>query len=381
MKYPTLTLALLLCGTAQAVAAEQTSDIMHEVYDAIAYLLPLSVRDPGGETPWDKELVDAKLDVLTKASSTLVKHAEGEDADFSLLARSFDRLVQDTAASFRKEWPDYAYYSLLELTDHCVACHSRRPSESQDVFGQRMMARMNTEALTPEARAMLYVATRQFDAALALLEQQLLDPQMDPVEADYRGLTVQYLRIAILTSIGGDLDRIKQFIDTYRKRDDLPYYLDQRLDHWRKALTRLTSTVEGTADLKRAIQIFDHSTGLTLAPGNRVRAVEDFVAARLLRANLENKAKLKPAELADIYYRLGIIALRTSEPEPAVPEMEMLFAAAIQADPTGPHAREAYSLLEEYGYIHEEHLARQGDSAVLLDMAALRKQLNGAAAP
>ena len=59
----------------------------------------------------------------------------------------------------------------------------------------------------------------------------------------------------------------------------------------------------------------------------------------------------------------------------------MLLAAAIQADPKGPHARDAYSLLEEYGYIQEEHLARQRDSSVLLDMGALKKSIDEAGAP
>lgn len=382
MKLSKTVVALVLATTLQPVtAADKTGLIMRDVYDAIAYLLPLSVREPGGDTRWDKELVDAKLEVLTAASATLVEHAKAKDAEFSLLARSFDQLVKDTVASFRQEWPDYAYYSLLELTDHCVACHSRLPSESQDLFGQRLMARMDNDALVPEARAMLYVATRQFDAALALLEQQMLDPQMDPVEADYRGLMVQYLRLAISTGGGGGLERVKQFLDTYRKRTDLPYYLDARLAHWRSAATRLTTTLEGEANLKRAGQVFDHATSLSLAPGNRVRAVEDFIAARLLRTYLDTHPNLAGAEKADIYYRLAVVALRTTEPEPAVPEMEMLLVACIEADPHGPRAEEAYRLLEEYGYIHEEHLARQDASKVLIDMEALKAKAMPATAP
>ena len=79
-----------------------------------------------------------------------------------------------------------------------------------------------------------------------------------------------------------------------------------------------------------------------------------------------------PRDRAETYFRLAIISLRTNEPEPAVPEMEMLFVACIEADPRGPRAAEAYALLEEYGYIHEEHLARQIESRVLIDMPGLR---------
>ena len=365
---------LVLCVAMQSVsAAEKTADIMHRVYDAIAYLLPLSVRNADAETKWDKELIEEKLKVLTAASGTLVKHADNEDAEFRLLARSFDRLVQDIGVSFRAEWPDYAYYSLMELTDHCVACHSRLPSKSQDLFGQRLMARMNADNIEPESRTLLYIATRQFDAALGLFEQQLADPILDPIEADYRGIMLRYLRLAIST--GGANERVIKFLDDYRARKDVPYFIAHRIEHWRTALVQLAGSLEGAPDLARARQIFDGATALTLAPGNRLRAVEDLVAARIMRTYLTAHPKATAAERGEIYYKLGIIALRTSEPEPAVPELEMLMAASIQSDPKGPYAKDAYGILEEYGYIHDEHLAKQNESRVIIDMAALKKQV------
>ncbi|MEQ8232790.1 MAG: hypothetical protein RLW61_07550 [Gammaproteobacteria bacterium] len=370
-------LVAALCITTPAGATD-TGLVMRDVYDAIAYLLPLSVRNSETDSPWDRELIDSKLEVLSSASHALVEHAEGQDTEFTLLARSFDRLVGDIAASFREEWPDYAYYSLMELTDHCVACHSRLPSESQKLFGERLIARMQLDDVEPENRALLLVATRQFDTALALLERRLLDPALDPVEAEYRGILVRYLRIALSTA--NDLDRVAGFIDDYAARSDLPYYLSRRLAHWRKALTRHAGSLSGEPNLERARQIFDAATRLTLAPGNRIRAVEDFIAARLMRTYLAANPELEPALRAELYYKLAIVALRTSEPEPAVPEMEMLLAAAIEADPHGPLAEDAYAMLEEYGYVHEEHLARQLETRVLIDMQGLREKIGVAGA-
>lgn len=372
----TLLVGVLCAGMMQtATSAEKTADIMHNVYDAIAYLLPLSVRSRDQGSQWDKELIEQKLQALTKASGTLVKHAAKEDAEFGYLARSFDRLVQDINTSFHEQWPDYAYYSLMELTDHCVACHSRLPSQSQDLFGQRLMARMKVDSLEPESRTLMYIATRQFDAALDLFESEMNKPEMDPIEADYRGLMVRYLRLGIST--GDNVERIDKFIDGYRNRKDVPYFLDSRLKHWRDALTALAPALRGEPDLAKARELFDRATTLSLAPGNRLRAAEDFAAARILRTYLQAHPQAPAAERAEIYYKLGIIALRTSEPEPAVPEMELLLAASINADPKSPFARDAYSLLEEYGYIHDEHLAKQLHTRTLIDMAALKKKVLG----
>lgn len=365
-----LSLALGCIVVSAPSPATDTSAVMRDVYDAIAYLLPLSVRSDANATPWDRELVDAKLEVLESASDALVDHARSQDTEFTFLARSFDRLVKDISASFTEEWPDYAYYSLMELTDHCVACHARLPSESQALFGQRLVARMKLDDVAPEARALLLVATRQFDAALTMLERRLLEPTLDPIEAEYRGIMVQYLRVAIGTS--SNLDRVETFLGEYSQRGDLPYFLERRIADWRAALKRHVGSLSGAPNLDRARQIFDHATTLSLAPGNRIRAVEDFIAARLMRAYLASVPEIDGATRAEIYFKLAVIALRTSEPEPAVPEMEMLLAAAIESDPKGTYAIEAYRLLEEYGYVHEEHLARQLGTRVLIDMAALR---------
>ena len=137
-RYVTL-IAAALFGAGSALAAETTDattrDVMHKVYDAIAYLLPLSVRDAEQASSWDRELIDAKLATLDQASDALLKHAQGKDEEFRYLARSFDETTRDIVNSFRETWPSYAYFSLMELTQHCVACHSRLPSEAQAAFG------------------------------------------------------------------------------------------------------------------------------------------------------------------------------------------------------------------------------------------------------
>lgn len=357
-----------------AAQARETSFVMRDVYDAIAYLLPLSVRGDVPASPWDEELITAKLDTLKQAAAELRDHTQADDAEMVLLARAFDQLINDSIIAFGEHWPDYAFYSMLELTGYCVSCHSRLPAESQNLFGERLMARMNLENISTETRAQLYVATRQFDAALGQLAKQLSDLSMDPIEAEYRGLLVVYLRTGL--SVSNNYQRVSQFLQSYRARPDLPYFLKRRLDHWLVQLGKHEKLLDGSAELEDAMALFDDASKLSLAPGNRVRAVDDFVAARLLREYLNSEPEIAPALRAEIYYKLAIIALRTAEADPAVPEMEILLVSSIKADPKGPFARDAYALLEEYGYVHEEHLARQLSSSVMIDMRELREMVN-----
>jgi hypothetical protein len=68
--------------------------------------------------------------------------------------------------------------------------------------------------------------------------------------------------------------------------------------------------------------------------------------------------------------------MRNTQVRIAVPEMELLLQAAIQADPSGALAKPAYSLLEEFGV----NAASEGPNPLterpsLIDLSALRKMI------
>lgn len=352
-------------------AAESTGTIMHEVFDGMAYLLPLSVRASNIQSEWDDELIELNLARLERASAALASHANGNESEFELLARSFEKLARDIATSFRKQWPSFAYYRLMELTDHCVSCHQRLPAESRSRFGQKLLARMPSQDLEPRARLSLLLATREFDHALNLLEQQLMLDTMDPVEAGYRGLMSVYLRVALST--GNKHTRVTDFLERYRARDDQPFFIKRRIDRWLEALLAHDDALNDKPNLDYARRTFSVATATGELPSDQSRIVDDLVAARLMRTWLAQNPTSSTATRAEIYYALAVIALRSSEPEPAVPEMEMLLVSCIKADPGGPYAERAYAMLEEYGFIDDEHLARQLESQVLIDMAELRR--------
>ncbi len=370
-----LLIAMTLLGTGHAGAADTgdaaTRAVMHEVFDAIAYLLPLSVRDAESASAWDRELIDAKLATLSEASGALVAHAKGKDEEFRYLARSFDETTREIAGSFRETWPSYAYFSLMELTQHCVACHSRLPSEAQTAFGQRLMSRVDPAEFDPSELAQLYVATRQFDAAEKVLERKLLSPKEDAIDLDNAGVLLDYLDLALV--VRHDTRRATALLEKFAKRPDVPRYLAARLAAWRASIASLAPVLEGEPSLERARELFHTADTLTRAPRGRERAIHDLVAASLLQRYIAAQPGATGEGVADAYYMLGIIALRTTEPKYSVPEMEGLFASAIRAAPKGPHARESYNLLEEFGYWRDLHLARARDDSSLIDMNALRE--------
>src|SRR5690606_7637730 len=101
------------------------------------------------------------------------------------------------------------------------------------------------------------------------------------------------------------------------------------------------------------------------------QAIHDLTVANLLHRYLAAQPLHGGPEVADAYYMLGIVALRTVEPKYSVPMMESLFASAVRADPHGPRAEEAYALLEEFGYIGDTPLAGGAGEQRIIDMAEL----------
>lgn len=374
---------LLMLGLTQTACAAPpagptdaaTRQIMHQVFDAIAYLLPLSVRPEGKASHWDRELIERKLATLESASDALAAHAEAGDQAFSGLARSFKTSAHDIASGFREVWPSYAYFSLMELTQHCVACHGRLPATAQTGFGQRLMARIDTAGFDESELAQLYVATRQFDAALDALEHKLLNPGgSSAVELDNAGILLDYLEVALV--VLRDPDRASNLLAKLAARADVPGYLAKRLQAWQDSLKALAPTLAGPASLPAARALFRSADTLTRAPRGRARAIHDLVAMSLLERYVA-AATGSAEEMAEAWYMLGVIALRSVEPRYSVPEMEIMLAAAVRAAPRGPHAHEAYDLLEEFGYWRDQPLSGTGAKDAPIDMPGLRALMAG----
>ena len=345
---------------------------MRQLYDAIAFLLPYSAQTSKEVTASDQELLDKYLATLSDGTSQLVSHGQNKSENFSLISRSINEIAHDIETAFRGEWPRYAYFSVMELTEHCVACHARLPADSQNMFGQRLLARMKFDELTITDQVSIMIATREFNAALNMIERQLMDPTISATDADFSGLFISYLRIAL--AIQDDLARPREFFKQYLVRPDIPHYLHYRIRFWQDALTSLAPKLKEQPTFENAMQTVTSSSGLFKVPGTRMRAVHDLVSANLLHRYLQFGQEKNSENRAEAFFQLGMIALRTLEQNFIVPEMEFLFVAAIEANPGGPRAATAYRLLEEYGYVGSEHLAEQ-EALVqrVVDMPRLRE--------
>jgi len=370
-------LVTLFFGFNNVLAQDQTPyPAMHKAFDALSYLLPLSLAGQGGDAKTNFSLLEEKLKQLVESSDRLDEHAKGRDAEFKSIARSFDATVKQVDQAFRNERPQDALFLLMDLTQNCVACHSRLPSAASFPFGQRLMARINVDTMDRRDVAQLYVATRQFDGALKILEEVVVDNDVTPIDLDIDGTLVDFIDISI--SVKRDFVPIRTMLDKLQVRPDLPFYMNRHAEAWRKSMDSLEEEMSATPSVARARELFNKATHMSAAPAGRERIVHDLLAASMLRRLVDQRGVTTgiPNELlAEAYYLLSIIELRTINPNPTVPQMEFLLEAAIRSDPDGLFAKRAYALLEEYSYFSYEGVPWFGTDEPMIKMGELRSMI------
>ncbi len=328
-----------------------TRAIMEQIFDAIAFVLPYSASAARLEGHEASDFARSKVEALTDAAGVLVAHTLGKEKESQYLARSMHDTLRDVKDAFEEGDMHWMYFALSDVTQYCATCHSRTQERDEYTLGQRLMARMDVDKLHREDLASLYVATRQFDAALRVLERILLDPAVSPVESDMSGTFLKYLKVGFSKRDGSE--RLIRTISSVLDRDDLPFYLRRTLEGWRSDIPLVFQTLAEETTFAQGRKLFDLATNKTAVSASGRRAVLDLAAANLLRRFIENEPAADGEVLAEAYYLLALVALRTGNYySPAVPEMELLLEASIRSAPRGKFAKDAYAMLEEFGVVN-----------------------------
>jgi hypothetical protein len=202
------------------------------------------------------------------------------------------------------------------------------------------------ESLSHHERSQLYVVTRQFDRALDNWESLFGEWLVAPGQLDAGGYLRDYLTVAI--RVEGSYTRARQTLEKLRGRPHLPKYLEPQLDAWIGDLRRFEAEPPALADVASI-----HALVEKAPVGDSKSMVADLVASAALMRRLDQLAAdpilgspERDAELAEIYYLLGLVEARSTESF-WVPQAPFHLELAIRLDPDAPHAGHALELIEE----------------------------------
>ncbi len=371
-----VTLALW-AGSKAGEAAPQDAEpraTMDRIFEALTELLPLSLRETGFEQAQNREAILASLQVLVDAADRLEEHAKGRDPAFAFLGRLLAADVQDIQRRYLREHYQEARYLLHQLTNTCVACHSRLPEARKQSLGERLTKRVEVNALDPDQRARLQIATRQFDAALVTYEKLFADPSVPPVSMDLGGYFVEYLTVSI--RVKRDLKRPVPELKKLARRSDLPLYLRRNVTRWTETLVELQAESAEAPTLERARALVQKARDLSEFSWDRAGLIYDLVASSVLHRVIDTAAYASSVR-SEAFYLLGVTEWRTRRSY-WVSEAEFYLETAIRTAPQSPFAQRAYALLEEYtvlGYSGSEGVNIPPDVQAKLD--ELRGMLDG----
>jgi hypothetical protein len=336
----------LLMFAGGAAADTQTRHIMQDVADSLEVLLPLSVDSNTFLDPDNRELVMEHLSRLDSSADALAEHGASQSLDFELLASAFARAARRIRANFEYLHPAEARYFLTDLTQHCVACHSRDAASGDFPLSGSLNTYLDEQPLNEREQARLQLALRQFDNAMETWEQMLSDPSVEPVDMSLDGDFVEYLTVAV--RVREEFDRAARQLEQVAAREDTPFYLKRRLETWITDLKTAQRERNRDMTIERARDLFrqpDTRPGLLW---NDSQLVSDLVLSAGLRdLTASQDVDIGPARLAEAYYMLGVLEARTIGLYSALPSMERFWEAAIRTAPESPYALEAYALLEE----------------------------------
>lgn len=347
---------------AQASPPGDPRPTMHEVFQQMRILIPLSLDESTWADPDAQPKIRAALDRLEQAATALEQHGRRREAGFNELALNLERDLREVGEHYRIGAFEEARFFLTGSLQSCVACHVRLPSDRTFPFADQLIDQVEVKALDPRERAWLYVTVRKFDAALAAWEGLMTDPKISPAELDAGGSLVDYLNVVL--RVRTDIPRARKALAKLAARKDVPLYLSERLQSWRTALDALdpASFRPGAPNaLAKGTELAIEAGQIAQGPFGRDGLVQDLASASLLvrwleedRARRErvtrNPTAQERADTAQAYYWLGVVEARSLDGF-WVNLSERHLESAIRADPKGPYARKAYARLEETQFL------------------------------
>ncbi len=338
-------LGLLWLGEGALAADPEPSSVqssMQRIFASLQLLLPASLDSTEFRDPQRAPAIRSALEEISRSAAAVAKHAESGDQGVGYLGRSLGAEAQATARLFERGAFESAQFSILQMTDYCVECHSRASIRNDSPLSRGFVAKERFAALGLEERARVQLATRDFAGGLATLERLFAARDVQPKQL--RGAIATHLVISI--RVKGDYERPAATLRTFAERPDLPAYM--RLDalRWIDALGSLSKRVRSLSAprIEDAAEILSEAGDVTRFPSERQALVHYVAASALLQRVLEKP--LTDARKARAYYLLGLAELRIGRSYwLGLPEF--FLETAIRLDPGGDAARQAYALIEE----------------------------------
>jgi tetratricopeptide (TPR) repeat protein len=321
----------------------QTRRIMREVFEALRVLLPASLDEQRfADASLRPELREA-LGTLARNAGALARHGGPGEGSFAFLSRTLARDAHEIERRFEAGRFEESRFLLHEITEDCIACHSRLPDPDDAPLAASFLDDDAVSTLPLPEQARLAMATRQFERALSAYEQMFASPDHDAGSIDLLGELDDYLEVSL--RVKGDFERPARTLAAFAARDDVRPLLREEIGQWVADLRLLgaRAPIEGFEAGRALVREAE-----TASEGRPTRALP--VRYHAASGTLHRHVATLPEgdrRAAEAWYWLGVIESRVGRSF-WLSEAEAYFEAAIRLAPADPIAKDAYARLEEF---------------------------------
>lgn len=336
--------------SAAAFAAPSAKDqaelkvAMNKIYQALQELLPLSLEPGGFKHASQQKKVKEALATLSSEAKWIRRHAEPDDKGFAFLA---DSLVADATGAYRhfnEGRTAESQFLVRHVTENCIACHSRLPSDDAHP-SKKLFNAIDGKRLNKEQRALLLIATRQFDDAMKTFEDMFNDRAFLSSQAVLLNPFLDYLSVAV--RVKGDYARARATLEKVLGYGALPERVTDDVTAWVNSLKQLEQKPPvGSDKLEMGRNLMASGKKEMEYPTDRSGLIYYLAASGLLNQYIHDDKPADASKLGEAYYLLGMAEAVTGRSY-WLSQTDRYLEAAIRTAPSAPYARKAFNLLEE----------------------------------
>ena len=333
---------LLAPGVSLASESERTRAQMTRIFEAMQPLLLFALDDESFAKSGNRAEIASALALLEESSADLAAHGRERGPSFAHLGAALASDAQEAHRRWNERDPETARFLVLQLTETCVACHSRLRSDRDSPLSQRFVDENTVRGLPLDQRALIQYATRQFSRALESYEALLADSRHHASDIDRMGHLDEYLEICI--RVRHEPTRAVEVLKRFAERSDTSRVLRGQVSRWIEALK--APGPPGDAGLGEIERMIAEARQPYPGTSDRDGLVDYLQAGALLHQQLE-EGFVEPEERARALYLLGLIDTRIGRTF-WLSQSETYLEASIRTAPSTNTAQRSYELLEEF---------------------------------
>jgi hypothetical protein len=227
-------------------------------HSAIAPLLadPKEFYDPKNLT-----LLREQANEMMKASVEMTKDATAPNADpiIAFTAKEFSQELQGVSEMLDTGKLQAAHYSLSQVGNYCISCHSRADRGSKN-FPLAWATNLNN--LSSSEKALYYLANRQYETAHVETEKIAQDNAL--MLKDPRAWLLMLQKdLSVIVRVQKDLPRAQKLTVLALKNKNLQNYIKSDIQAWSDSLESWKAedkrSIEGTKTLASVKKLLDQA--------------------------------------------------------------------------------------------------------------------------